>query len=57
MGLGNDESLILDAYRLARYYYQNPEVFLAMTVGEIRLHMQRTHQLAREMSREQSDGD
>jgi hypothetical protein len=38
--------LILNCYRLARWYGQNPEVFLQMTVNEVRLHLQRTEQLA-----------
>lgn len=38
--------MVLDAYRLARWYRQNPEVFLAMPLGEVRIHMRRTLQLA-----------
>jgi hypothetical protein len=52
--VGYDDSLILDCYRLARWYHQNPEVFLSMTVGDVRLHMQRTLQLANLLQRESS---
>jgi hypothetical protein len=50
--VGYDETLILDCYRLARWYHQNPEVFLAMTYGEVHLHVRRTLQLAEIMKRE-----
>ena len=56
MVVGADENLILDCYRLSRWYHQNPDVFLAMTVGEVRLHMRRTLQLA-EMMRRETDGE
>jgi hypothetical protein len=51
--------LILDCYWLARWYHQNPEVFLAMTMSEVQLHMQRTMQLAEIKRREEEplDGD
>ena len=58
MVTGPDETIILDCYRLARWYHTSPEVFLAMTVGEVQLHMQRTIQLARLQQRESgSDAD
>jgi len=39
--------MILDCYRLARWYHVSPDVFLAMTVTEVALHLQRTAQLDR----------
>jgi hypothetical protein len=37
--------MVLDCYRLAKYYAQSPTVFLDMSVGEVRLHLYRTIQL------------
>ena len=54
MVVGYDDTFILDCYRLARWYHQSPEVFLAMTIGEVRLHMQRTLQIANILQREQN---
>ena len=46
MGLIEDEDrIILDCYWLAEVYHQNPEVFLSMPVGDVRLHVARTMQL------------
>jgi hypothetical protein len=56
MGIGEDEDLILDCYRLARWYRQNPEIFLAMPLSQVRLHMERTLRLRRLMHRD-SDED
>jgi len=53
----SDDGIILDCYRLARWYGQNPELFLNMTLGEITLHMKRTAQLARIMRAEQTESD
>jgi hypothetical protein len=36
---------VLDAYRLAHFYGQNPEVFLAMPVTDLRQHMANTIRL------------
>jgi hypothetical protein len=53
----SDEALILDSYRLAKYYSVSPEVFLNMPISEVRLHLRRTCELADLMRREQeSDG-
>lgn len=57
MGIGEDEDLVLDCYRLARFYHQNPDVFLAMPIGQVRLHMARTIRLRRLQRRESSDDD
>jgi hypothetical protein len=43
--VGSEDRMILDCYHLARYYHVSPEVFLNMTLGEVRLHLQRTIQL------------
>lgn len=45
--VGEDDNVVLDSYRLARWYRQSPEVFLAMPLSEVRMHMERTAQLAR----------
>jgi hypothetical protein len=50
-----DENVILDCYRLARFYHQSPELFLAMSVSEVRLHLARTMELARLMRIEQQE--
>jgi hypothetical protein len=44
--------LVLDCYRLARFYHTSPETFLNMTLGEVQLHLYRTIQLTRIMQRE-----
>jgi hypothetical protein len=41
----SEENLILDCYRLARWYHTSPEVFLAMPLNDVHLHMYRTIQL------------
>jgi hypothetical protein len=55
--VGLDDSIILNCYRLARFYHQPPDVFLSMTVGEVQLHLQRTIQLANIMAKEQSSAN
>jgi hypothetical protein len=55
MGVIDTEDMILDCYRLARWYHQNPEDFLALPLSEVRLHMLRTSQLAKLMRA--ADGD
>jgi hypothetical protein len=42
---GDEENVILDCYRLAEIYHQSPDVFLAMPLDEVRLHLIRTWQL------------
>jgi len=44
---------VLDCYRLAREYHQNPNVFLEMPMSEVRIHMERTIELALIREREQ----
>jgi len=53
--VGNDETIILDCYRLAKYYGVSPEVFLAMPIDDVQLHLYRTIQLAKMMNRERED--
>jgi len=50
--VGADEDIILDCYRLARWYHQAPEYFLNMPLSDVRLHLMRTGQLARIMRAE-----
>jgi len=53
--VGSDEDLILDCYRLARWYHQPPDYFLNMPFSEVHLHLKRTGQLARIMAAEASE--
>ena len=53
--VGSDENLILDCYRLAKFYHTSPDVFLDMPLGDVQLHLWRTIQLMRIMQREQED--
>jgi len=45
--VGGEDEIILDSYRLARWYHVSPEVFLAMPLSEVRLHLSRTAELDR----------
>ena len=53
--VGADESMILDCYRLAKYYATSPSIFLSMPISEVQLHLFRTIQLANLMRREQEE--
>lgn len=55
--VGQDNNLILDCYRLARFYHQSPEVFLDMPLTEVRMHLDRTIELSRIMRQEASGDD
>ena len=55
--VATDENLVLDCYRLAKWYGCSPEVFLAMPLGEVQLHLYRTIQLSRVIQREAEEGD
>jgi hypothetical protein len=55
--VGEDNNIILDCYRLARWYHQSPEVFLAMPLSDVRLHLVRTIELARIMRQESAAED
>jgi hypothetical protein len=50
--VSSDENLILDCYRLARFYHTSPDAFLSMPLGDVQLHLYRTIQLTRIMQRE-----
>lgn len=43
------ENLILDCYRLAKYYHIDPRIFLDMPLGEVATHMRHTIKLAQIM--------
>jgi len=45
--VGREDDIILDCYRLARFYHVSPDVFLSMTTSEVLRHLQRTAQIAR----------
>jgi hypothetical protein len=53
--VGEDDDIVLDSYRLARWYHQSPEVFLAMPLSEVRMHRRRTVQLQARMEAESAD--
>ena len=50
--VASDENMILDCYRLARWYHVSPEVFLNMPFSDVHLHLYRTLQLTNIMKRE-----
>ena len=50
--VASDENIVLDCYRLARFYHTSPDVFLNMPLGDVQLHLYRTIQLTRIMQRE-----
>jgi len=60
--VGDEERLVLDCYRLARWYHQSPEAFLDMPIDDVRIHMDRTLRLrslmenANQRNDENSDG-
>jgi len=49
--------MILDCYRLARFYCQHPDVFLTMTIEEVQLHARRTAQLIERQRASQGGGE
>lgn len=55
--VGDEEDLVLDCYRLARWYHQSPEVFLNMPLDEVHLHLLRTLRLAALMRQPQTNDD
>ena len=48
---------MIDCYRLAHWYKQNPEIFLTIPLSMVRLHIRRTVQLWEIMAREQHERD
>jgi hypothetical protein len=53
--VSDDDNLILDCYRLARWYHCSPDTFLNMPISDVHLHLRRTTQLARLMRQEADD--
>jgi hypothetical protein len=45
--VGEEDAMIIDCYRLAKYYGISPMIFLDMTFSEVAMHLRRTAQLAR----------
>jgi len=45
--VGDEDEIILDCYRLARWYHVSPEVFLSMPLSDVRIHLERTATLDR----------
>lgn len=48
---------MLDCYRLAKFYHVSPTVFLEMGLTEVRVHLERSIDLAHIMSRENTTED
>jgi hypothetical protein len=48
---------VLDAYRLAHFYSQSPEVFLAMPLPDLQRHMDHTIRLRAVQRRERAAAD
>jgi hypothetical protein len=55
--VGDENDLVLDCYRLARWYHQSPELFLAMPIDDVQIHLRRTFELAEIMRRQQAIDD
>jgi hypothetical protein len=49
------DELVLDCYRLAKFYNQSPAVFLEMGMSEVRIHLERTIDLSNIMRAAASD--
>jgi hypothetical protein len=56
---GDPDELILNCYRLADRFHQNPEVFLDMPISRIESHVRFTVKLSRlqRIAQQQSDDD
>jgi len=54
---GDEEDLVLDCYRLARWYHQSPEAFLSMPIDEMRIHWHRTLRMRELMQRANQRAD
>lgn len=60
VGIGADtDAVVLDCYWLAQWYHQSPEVFLAMPLSQVQLHVKRTDQIRalRAAARDDNDGN
>jgi hypothetical protein len=55
--VGDEDEIILDCYRLARWYRVSPEVFLSMPLTDVALHLHRTAQCDRAQRAANSDDD
>jgi hypothetical protein len=55
VGQGGDDDVVLDCYWLAKWYGQNPEIFLNLRCSDVRRHMLRTSQLSERMERDRAD--
>jgi hypothetical protein len=51
------DELVLDCYRLARFFHQSPVVFLEMPLSEVHMHLEKTIELATIINRENSTPD
>lgn len=55
--VGGEDEIILDCYRLARWYHISPDVFLSMPLSEVSIHMYRTAQCDRAQQAAAGDDD
>jgi hypothetical protein len=55
--VGSEDDIILDCYRLARWYHVSPEIFLSMPLSDVALHLARTAQCDRMQQQAMSDDD
>ena len=55
--VGDEKDLVLDCYRLARWYHQSPDVFLNMPIDDVHAHLRHTIELAELMRQQQAAAD
>ncbi|MHC2400226.1 hypothetical protein ACVMGC_004770 [Bradyrhizobium barranii subsp. barranii] len=55
--VGSEDDIILDCYRLARWYHVSPEIFLSMPLSDVALHLTRTAQCDRVQQQATGDDD
>jgi hypothetical protein len=55
--VGGEQDIILDCYRLARWFHVSPKVFLSMPLSEVGLHRYRAAQCDREQQAATGDDD
>ena len=55
--VGSEDEVILDCYRLARWYHVSPEVFLDMPLSDVAMHLHRSAQCDRAQQSAVSDDD
>lgn len=51
----NSEDLVLDCYRLAKFYSRNPQEFLDMSISQVGRHLVWTAKLVEAMRPEEED--